>query len=143
AIRWSIARRTGGEEFRLQAARDNDRWSVPVELQRRNAFVAWDRSAELVSGGIVRYSLEYRDAGGPWVLLAARSLDLGGNVLRTRLLEPYPNPARARVDIPFVLARGQPVGIAVYDVAGHEIARVFEGRSAAGAGTVTWSGTTA
>jgi hypothetical protein len=143
AIHWSIARRSGGEEFRLLAARDNDAWQVPVESQSGLEFVAWDRAPQAAPGGAVQYTLAYRDAGGPWVILAAKSLASGGSAFRTRLLEPYPNPARARVDIPFVLARDQPLRIAVYDVGGHEIARVLDGRGSAGAGRATWSGLTA
>jgi hypothetical protein len=142
AIHWTIARRSGGEEFRLLAARDGDAWQVPVESQSGNEFVAWDHSPEVVSGGLVQYSLAYRDAGSPWVFLAAKSLALRGSLIRTRLLEPYPNPARARVDIPFVLARDQLLRISVYDVGGHEVARVVDGRGTAGAGRVTWSGLT-
>jgi len=57
----------------------------------------------------------------------------------TRLMALYPNPASGRVVIPFSSGYGERVRRTVYDVAGREVARVFEGWLRPGTGQWIWS----
>jgi hypothetical protein len=52
-----------------------------------------------------------------------------------------PNPARGSVDISYTLPGDSRISVAVYDVAGHEITILVDGREAAGCHRVIWSGT--
>lgn len=55
-------------------------------------------------------------------------------------LAASPNPARGPARISYVLPRASDVRLAIYDVAGHRIARLRDGREPAGRAEVTWSG---
>src|SRR5262249_33873300 len=57
---------------------------------------------------------------------------------RTQLLAPYPNPATASVVIPYSAVRCRHARLTVHDVAGREVARVFEGALGPGLGQWTW-----
>ena len=70
------------------------------------AFVAWDRAPQLAGGGVVHYTLHYRDPGQGWVVLAEQSISLDNAPRITRLLAPYPNPANPRVVIRSYLRAG-------------------------------------
>jgi hypothetical protein len=56
----------------------------------------------------------------------------GAGAAGTRLLPPRPNPAAGRAVVPFLLADGGPVRLAVYDVLGREVAVLHDGPMAAG-----------
>jgi len=141
-VRWALSSHAGATDFRLTASRGPaDQWEIPIDEQAGSAFAAWDRSPQLAAGGVVHYTLLYRDAGQGWVVLAEQTLSLDDAPRITRLLAPYPNPANPRVVIPFVLARPQHVRVTVHDVGGHEVAHLDGGEFGAGAGQVVWSGT--
>lgn len=141
-LRWTLSSHAGVTDFRLTASRGtNDGWEIPIAGQEGRAFVVWDRAPQLATGGVVRYTLLYRDPGQGWVVLAEQSISLDGAPRITRLLAPYPNPANPRVVIPFVLSRGQHVRVTVHDARGQEVARLDGGELGAGAGQVVWSGT--
>jgi hypothetical protein len=137
-IRWTIQSGEIDGEFRLGAWRGDARWDVALDTQQGPDFVAFDRSPEVAEGGDVLYRLLYRDPGQGWLVLAEQSLALG-TALGVRLLGPYPNPANARVVIPFSAGRAGRARLTVHDVAGREVARVFEGALRRGAGQWIWS----
>ncbi len=138
--RWTISRREGGSEFRLTAARGEERWSVPIEAKPKFDFLAVDRAAQLAAGGEVEYTLTFRDLGSSWKVLARQTLVLDGSPVVTRLFSPYPNPAHPRLVVPYVLGREQQVHLSVHDVLGREVVCLFSGPARAGAGQIVWSG---
>jgi len=138
-IRWAVRRGESGGEFRLSASRREERWDVPVDPQPGPRYVALDRSQQLATGGEVLYRLFYRGTGEGWLVLAEQSIGLGTTGGPTRLLAPHPNPAKARVVIPFSSGYGGQVRLTVHDVAGREVAQVFEGMLRPGAGHWIWS----
>ncbi len=138
-VRWAIRRGEGGGEFRLSASRGEERWDVAVDLQPGPNFVAFDFSPQLSEGGEIVYRLLYRDPGQAWLLLAEQLLVLGATRAPTRLLDPYPNPASARVVIPFSAGRAGHVQLTVHDVAGRVVACLFEGTLRPGSGQWIWA----
>jgi len=140
-VRWALSSHAGATDFRVTASRGPaNQWEIPIDEQAGSAFVAWDRSPQLATGGVVHYTLLYRDAGQGWVVLAEQTISLDDAPHITRLLTPYPNPANPRVVIPFVLARAQHVRVTVHDAGGREVAHLDGGELGAGAGQVVWSG---
>jgi hypothetical protein len=140
-VRWMLSSHAVATDFRLTASRGTeDPWEIPIDGEEGRAFVAWDRATQLAGGGVVQYTLLYRDAGQGWIVLAEQSISLDGAPRITRLLAPYPNPANPRVVIPFILARGQHVRVTLHDAAGREVAHLDGGLLGAGAGQLVWSG---
>jgi hypothetical protein len=139
-IRWAIHQSVDGGEFRLTAVRGEEHWDVPLDSQRGLDFVAFDRSSKLADGGEVLYRLAYRGPGQDWLVLAAQLVAVGSARPPMRLLDPYPNPARMRVVIPYSIGVEGPVRLTVHDVAGREVTRIFEGSLRPGAGQWMWSG---
>lgn len=56
------------------------------------------------------------------------------------ILHSYPNPFTAATTVPVTLARGQPVRLAVYDVAGREVRLVSDGFRGRGEHEIEWDG---
>ncbi len=56
------------------------------------------------------------------------------------LAPAYPNPMRATTTLPFHLAVAGPVRLTVYDLLGHEVARLADAPMGAGDHTATWDG---
>ncbi|MEM6327022.1 MAG: T9SS type A sorting domain-containing protein, partial [Bacteroidota bacterium] len=59
------------------------------------------------------------------------------NIERVSLAEPYPNPARESVTIPYALPANGPVRLAVFDAVGRQIVRLADGVQSAGHHEVT------
>jgi len=117
-VRWVFSNHAGAPDFRLTGSRGPaDQWEIPIDEQAGNAFVTWDRSPQLAAGGVVHYTLLYRNTGTGWVVLTEQTISLDAAPRSTQLLAPYPNPANPRVVIPFVLARAQHVRVTVHDAA--------------------------
>jgi hypothetical protein len=139
-VRWAIRSGESDGAFRLRGSSGEARWDVPVDAQSGTSFVAIDRSPRLAEGGEVLYELWYRGPEGNWLVLAQQSIDLGTSAGPMRLLGPYPNPAFARVVIPYSAGHAGRARLTVHDVAGREVAHVFEGRVQPGVGQWIWSG---
>lgn len=138
-VRWVIRIAEDGGEFRLSAVRGEAQWDVPIDAQPGPTFVAVDRSPRLAEGGDVLYKLFYRDLERGWLMLTEQSIAFGTTLGPARLLVPYPNPAMGRVVIPYSAGRSGNVRLTVHDVAGREVAHVFEGTLRPGAGQWIWS----
>lgn len=83
--------------------------------------------------------------GSFWVddvsLFRADATSVPGSAQRSfDLLQNAPNPFSAGTRIDFILGRGGPVEIAVLDVAGRQVAKLFRGALDPGAHSVRWNG---
>jgi len=65
----------------------------------------------------------------------------GGQVLKTRLDRPMPNPARARVAIRYTLDATRQTFLRVHDLTGRVVKTLCASSQKRGAYNVTWSGT--
>ena len=63
-----------------------------------------------------------------------------GTVARFTLHPMRPNPAAGATVVRFELARQEPVAVEVFDVAGHRVRQLFQGRARAGLNVVGWDG---
>ena len=61
-------------------------------------------------------------------------------VAPVRLLPPWPNPANPRVSVAFLLAHEAWVSLAIWDVRGHRVAELTDGRYGAGEHVFVWNG---
>ena len=61
-------------------------------------------------------------------------------VTELALAPPVPNPASGVVDLSFALPEPEPVDLAIYDVAGRLVARVYHGTAQAGWNDAVWGG---
>ena len=96
------------------------------------AIDSGDINVRLPNGG-----LGHLAAGRPHVEPASSmaSLSMG-------LSQNWPNPFRAKTEVRFSLPQRSDVKLAVYDVAGREVASLADGAWDAGSHTVSWSGRT-
>lgn len=100
------------------------RWFYYVELEAQGTFPA--RSARSFNAAIVP------EAGGG-----------GGEVARTRLLTPWPQPAVGTVSLPFDLLAPGSIALVIRDLGGHFVRRLDLGQRAAGqyrSTAPTWNG---
>ena len=111
-----------------------------MDPQPGTEFVVFDRSPHLEDIDDIVYRLFYKGPGEAWRMLAEQTIALGTSRGPTRLWSLYPNPARARVVIPFSSGRGGHARLTVHDVTGREVALVFEGSLRPGSGQWNWSG---
>lgn len=74
--------------------------------------------------------------GEPFVPVAADATP----TLRTRLLEPVPNPFNPRVRVGFVLERNERAVIEVFDVRGRRVRTLLDEVRPSGEGAVVWDG---
>lgn len=75
--------------------------------------------------------------GEPFVPVAADPLPS----LRTRLLDPVPNPFNPRVRIGFVLAQSERIRIEIFDVRGRRVRTLLDAPLESGEGAQIWDGT--
>jgi len=122
----------------LRAAKDGAQWQVAVSGANGD-FSARDESALLAAGGQVRYSLYYREDGESQ-LLRSENVDLGNQALADRLLGAFPNPFNPKTAVAFTLSEPQRIELAVFDLAGRQVATLAEGQFAAGQHSVDWNG---
>ena len=64
-----------------------------------------------------------------------------GQVLKTRLYQPQPNPARARVAIRYSLDSQRPTSLQIHDLTGRVVRTLCASSMKRGAYSVTWNGT--
>ena len=109
-------------------------WIVPSSTVRLR-FIAQDEGV----GGIVEAAVddfEMHDAA----LLAASVPEDGAAAPPAMLLAPRPNPAAGAVTLPLRLRDAGRARVQVFDVAGRQVATLFDGSAAAGLLSVRWDG---
>lgn len=139
-VRWTVRQQESRGEFIVRASRGEQRWDVPVDAPRDLEFVAYDRSPQAAAGGEMVYRLFYKSPGEPWRKWAEQAITVGTSPNSAWSCSVRPNPARERVVIAMSNARGGHARLTVHDVAGREVARVFEGPLRPGSGQWNWSG---
>lgn len=139
-VRWRISDGAEVDAFRLVASSEFGAWEVPVPVENVLSFAVRDRSAKLKEAASVTYTLFCHSTAGQWMQLAEQSLSLRSLAQEFRLLDPYPNPFNPRVNIPFTLDVTRRVRMTVYDVAGREIVRLWDGEAPRGRNQVAWDG---
>lgn len=107
----------GGDEFRIRNGVLSPEW---IMTEYRNQSDA----------------LGFFEFGAPQTANATSVAGLGTTVLGAA----QPNPFRASTSVQFTLARRGAVSLAVYDLAGREVARLLDGEMEAGTHETHWSG---
>ncbi len=137
-FRFEISGDATASDLKLVASKNADTWTVPVEGMGES-FSAHDRSPILLQGGEVTYSLYYHEDGDAQ-LLRSETIDLGTQVLSTRLLGAHPNPFNPETKITFSLAESQRVSVSVVDMMGRRVADLANDVFGAGQHSVHWNG---
>ncbi|MXX37550.1 MAG: S8 family serine peptidase [Gemmatimonadetes bacterium] len=75
-------------------------------------------------------------------IAGAKFLGPSGAIVESGLGDPFPSPFNAEVTIPFALAEGGPVRLAVYNLLGQQVRVLADGWLVAGAHRVHWDGHT-
>ncbi|HPF69984.1 MAG TPA: alpha-amylase family glycosyl hydrolase, partial [Candidatus Krumholzibacteria bacterium] len=119
-------------------------WLPPGEHVLVNLFDANDRPAVVVdeAGTISGLSLGARQAAA-YVAEEVSDVALDPGLVpgaAPRLDPARPNPFNPRTSLRFFLPAGGPVRLAVYDLAGREVARLLDGHLPAGGHEAAWSG---
>jgi hypothetical protein len=144
-VRWETAASPGDRAaFRLYRERaDGERAPVDagIEVSRARSVVS---DAGAPAAGARYWLAELTRSGtavwhGPAVLPPSP----GTGHAPLFLAQNRPNPCRGATAIVFTTAEGAPARVAVFDVAGREVVRLFDGPAGPGANTVTWDGRSA
>jgi Zn-dependent metalloprotease len=138
-VRWAVPAGIEAPTFRLTASASGSTWPVEFHETSSGDYEGMDRRA-LEGAAPVTYRLYAREGGGDWTLLREESLKPRGPALRDELLEPWPNPCNPSTTVAFSVTSGGRVRLAVYDVAGREIARLADRRFERGVHRLTWTG---
>ena len=138
-VEWE-SRESGAAEFRLDARLGDESWQVEHSQSAPGLYLAEDDSPALMEGGEVTYSLFGRTEGEEWSLLREEALAVAPARIATLLLAPHPNPFNPAVSIPFSLASGGRVRVAIYNVAGRRVATLADGAFPRGRHSLQWLG---
>ena len=107
---------------------------IPWEA-RSGAIKVWTESGESPSKEIEVAAPE------PQTTVAGQLAD--GLPLRSQLGIPFPSPFNAQVAIPFEVATATPTTIRVYNIAGQQIATLYDDLAPAGRHQIVWRGRSA
>lgn len=141
-LRWSVISEAGIRGFRLHRADGASSEFVPlgtawIPTGARDDYELRDTS--VIRGESYRYRLEVgREEGSLWhgpvtVRVPAAKLSLNWH-------GALPNPFREAVSLRLECSRAATGTIVIYDVAGHEVSRLHEGRLAIGINDLRWDG---
>jgi hypothetical protein len=140
---WQVNDGRGIAGFRLHRAIGEDAFEPLGEAIAYRGEGAYEQFDEATAAGVAyRYRLEalHDDGTSRWegpiaVMVPARlqKLSWAGAV---------PNPFRESVALELAVPQRGPVRVRVYDVQGHEVARLHEGELDTGVHRITWAGTT-
>lgn len=143
-LSWTIEEAAGVAGFRLERAREAGGWEeLAIELPKPGSgqeYVAVDAGG--VAGERYRYRLEVRMRQGGSLWAGPVEATWPGASSSVPSLRTGPNPATGPVAIALTLPGPQEVSLAIYDVAGKQVALLHEGRVAAGTLALEWSGRT-
>ncbi len=125
-------------EFRLEARRGEESWTLPVRADG-DLLTATEDPARCAAGGTFVYTLSAR-AGATWTVIARQTITLDVAPAVLRLAGAAPNPFNPRTTVSFSLDRARPVALAVYDLRGRRVRELATGLWPAGQHAVTWDG---
>jgi hypothetical protein len=140
-VRWEVSRPgDDGAGFRLfREGADGGR--VPVAgavLSLRERYSVSDPAAPAAGA---RYWLAELTPSGTTLWHGPAALPPSpGSAAVLRLAQNRPNPCRGSTAIAFSAGDDGPARLTVFDVAGREVVRLFDGPAAPGGSTVTWDG---
>jgi hypothetical protein len=139
-LSWQVTD-AAGYEFRLIGSRvaDPERtWTVDHEPgDEPGEFEAVDKPGD--EAFPVLYTLEARQPGGVWTLLAEKRVTDGGDVgPGLRVMRLFPNPFNPRITISLNLARSVPVRAAVYNLQGRLVRTLADEVLPAGSHDLSW-----
>jgi len=138
ALRWRAAQADG--EFHLEARVGAETWPVTCRAGVDGTYRAEDVPMRTDRPRQVTYTLSYREPDAPTATrLDSRQVELPP-LARTRIDRVHPNPFNPGTVVSFVLARGGPVDLGVYDVTGRRVATLAERPFPAGVHDVAWDG---
>jgi hypothetical protein len=98
----------------------------------------------LVSNTVYYFAIKTRDEAGNWSLLSNVAIVPPGTVAVEELpasvsfAAPWPNPARAALNLAFSLPRSARVQVDAFSVDGRRVRRLESGSRPAGHGTIAW-----
>ncbi|MCP4545300.1 MAG: S8 family serine peptidase [bacterium] len=140
-LEWDVSEPASSADFRLEAVHVDSAVAreVEVAVHSERGFQAVDRDPSLVDGGEFIYSLSYNSAAG-WVLLQRQTIEVGPAPAVDRILGAFPNPFNPKTTIRFTLSAAGETQIVVYDVAGRQVAELFDGYLEHGEREVDWFG---
>ncbi len=139
-----LADASASEDLRLTVTRVGSGVEQELPLSPTDAEgLAWSAvhaRPELANGGLWRYELRGREPGGDWMLLRSELLNIEATPGPALVLSAYPNPFNPSTLLSFDLPQAGRVHLAVYDLAGHRVARIHEGVLPAGPASFEWEG---
>lgn len=143
-VDWLLGEPVAAADLRLTAAPASGGAAAEIPFAPLGAggqaWQALDARAELAGGGEWRYTLEGREPGGDWALLRSETIETGGAPPAASALRAWPNPFNPSTRLDFTLPAAGPARLAVYDVAGRELALLHEGPLPAGPAGFAWDG---
>jgi hypothetical protein len=139
-ISWEAEMPDDNGEFSLFGSCNMTGWDVSFREIHVGYYEAVDRSEILLNGGEITYSLYYYDDMDQELLLGEERIILEPTVMRTELLNVYPNPTNPSVSIVFILESDQLVRVTILDIAGRRIRQLAESFYPRGRQQVVWRG---
>lgn len=138
-IRWQL-RRDGGDAWRLTADDGHGARVLPFTEAWPGMFQACDRDARLIGGATVRYDLATGGDDRGWLIMASETVEVPAYVTHPVLEPPYPNPANPLTVLRAVMPSAGVADLAVYNLEGRLVRKIFAGPLAAGRHEYAWDG---
>jgi hypothetical protein len=138
-VLWIANAAAPADEFRLTGSDAHAEWEVAFRSVGPGRFRAADRPAPRPAGHAITYTLRHRGLTGVWTRLARETVSIE-SPSATRFLDVNPNPCNPSTEIAFALTRPGRVHVAIFDLAGREVAVLADRTFASGRQTVAWDG---
>ena len=139
-ICWRTAATDEDFEFQLEAERDGFTWRVDHSRIAPGRYWARDASPLLAAGGRVEYRLFAREGQEGWRMLRREDVLLPGPIAPAVDLTIHPNPGNPSFRLELTMPLAGRACVAVYDVQGHRLRELLDGKLAAGQHGLDWDG---
>lgn len=136
---WTFAGDAAADDFRLDARRADETWTVPV-VAAAGGFAAEDRNPALAAGGAIDYELNLRGEDGQWRLLAGRRIELEVPAFAARIVDVHPNPFNPRTEVTVGFGEPSRARVAIHDLQGRLVAVLADGDFSPGEYILDWNG---
>jgi hypothetical protein len=145
-LSWATASEDNNHHFNLWRSRDKLNWTtiavIPGQGTTNEMHYYTYRDNAVVNGASYWYSLESVDINGEQHVYNRMVTATPAHFevpTRYELAQNFPNPFNATTSIDFALPESGPISLKVYDVLGHNVVTIFEGRQEAGSYRISWT----
>jgi hypothetical protein len=140
-IAWQVADGRGIAGFRLHRARGDGAFEPIGDAIAYRGAIAYEQADEGASAGTTyRYRLEVLREDGPSTWEGPIVVTIPTIPRTLSWSAPIPNPFRETVTLELAVPVRSEVRVRIYDIQGHEVARLHEGALEPGTHRITWAG---